>query len=102
MATGGAELRKSVQAEVLARAARRRGARSPRRPAQNGTGPVPGHRSLSASVRSLPPLAAPAASSPRPGATLLKRTVQRTVSWMVDPVYWQVNALREATIKALD
>ena len=53
-------------------------------------------------MRSLPPLAPPPPISGRPGATLLKRVVQRSVNWMVEPVYWQVNALRDATVRALD
>ena len=24
------------------------------------------------------------------------------LGWMVDPIYWQVNALRDATVRALD
>ena len=101
--TGGDDLRARVQAEVIARAARRRG--SVLTDASSGAGSAtagPAHRSLSTAVRSLPPLAAPVAVSARPGATLLKRVMQRAGGWMVDPVYWQVNALREATVKALD
>ena len=64
--------------------------------------PRPAHKSLSTSVRSLPPLSPPPPVSGRPGATLLKRAVQRGVGWMIDPVYWQVNALRDATVRALD
>jgi glycosyltransferase involved in cell wall biosynthesis len=105
----GDDLRERVQAEVRIRAARRRGGARPATLPGGGlsTGkasrdPIHGHRSLSTSVRSLPPLAAPAPLSDRPGATLAKRAIQRTVGWMVDPVYWQVNALREATVRALD
>lgn len=99
--SGGADLREQVQAEVRARAARRRG--GPVRPATlNGQATGNRHKSLSTSVRSLPPLAPPPPVSGRPGATLLKRVVQRGVGWMVDPVYWQVNALRDATVRALD
>ena len=100
--SGGADLRARVQAEVQARAAQRRGstitAMTP--PTRGSTSRS--RRSLSQSVRSLPPLAAPAAVSARPGATLAKRLVQKGVGWMVDPVYWQVNALREAAVRALD
>lgn len=97
---GGTDLRERVQAEVESRAAHQRGAM----PAAVGrhTNGVGAHHSLSVAVRSLPPLSPPAAVSGRPGATLVKRTVQRAVGWMVDPIYWQVNALRDATVKALD
>jgi glycosyltransferase involved in cell wall biosynthesis len=99
--SGGDDLRERVQAEVRARAARRRGVPL-RTAALNGHAAAAHHRSLSTSVRSLPPLAPPPPVSGRPGATLLKRVVQRGVGWMVDPVYWQVNALRDATVRALD
>ena len=99
--SGGPDLREHVQAEVRARAARRRG--GPVRAASlNGHAVRGRHKSLSTSVRSLPPLAPPPPISGRPGATLLKRVVQRSVNWMVEPVYWQVNALRDATVRALD
>jgi glycosyltransferase involved in cell wall biosynthesis len=97
--SSGDDLRERVQAEVRNSASRRRGG-PPSRGAQNGH--RVNSRSLSTSVRSLPPLAPPPPVSARPGATLLKRAVQRGIGWMVEPVYWQVNALREATVKALD
>ncbi len=99
--TGGDDLRALVQAEVRARAARRRGVPLSAT-TLNGHAAGGRHRSLSTSVRSLPPLAPPAPVSGRPGATLVKRMVQRGVGWLVDPVYWQVNALRDATVRALD
>jgi glycosyltransferase involved in cell wall biosynthesis len=99
--SGGDDLRQRVQAEVRSRAARRRGAPLRAR-GLNGHAATAHHRSLSTSVRSLPPLSPPPPVSGRPGATLLKRVVQRSVAWMVDPVYWQVNALRDATVRALD
>jgi glycosyltransferase involved in cell wall biosynthesis len=99
--SGGDDLRQRVQAEVRSRAARRRGAPVPAA-GRNGHAAAAHHRSLSTSVRSLPPLSPPPPVSGRPGATLLKRVVQRGVGWMVDPVYWQVNALRDATVRALD
>lgn len=99
----GADLREQVQASVVARAAARRGAPAGR-PAGRSAAPrgSAAGRSLSTSVRSLPPLAPPQAISARPGATLSKRIIRRAVGWLVDPVYWQVNALREATVRALD
>jgi glycosyltransferase involved in cell wall biosynthesis len=99
--SGGDDLRERVQAEVRARAARRRGVPL-RTAALNGHASGARHRSLSTSVRSLPPLSPPPPVSARPGATLLKRVVQRGVGWMIEPVYWQVNALRDATVRALD
>ena len=96
----GDDLRERVQVEVVARAARRRGAPLSAATPNRSSSAV--HRSLSTSVRSLPPLSPPPPISGRPGATLAKRTVQRAIGWMVDPIYWQVNALRDATVRALD
>lgn len=100
--SGGDDLRERVQAEVVQRAAQRRGSPLVKAGRPAGATGVAVHRSLSTTVRSLPPLAAPVAISARPGASLLKRVVQKGAGWMVDPVYWQVNALREATVRALD
>lgn len=98
----GDNLRSLVQTEVVSRAALRRGAPvlsiSPAGTARSSTS----SRSLSTRVRALPPLAPPAPISGRPGATLMKKLVQRAVGWLVDPIYFQVNALREVTVKALE
>lgn len=94
----GPELRERLQAEVVARAARRRGG-----PVRRLGGSARGrHASASAAVRSLPPLSPPAPVSERWGVTPVKRVVRRAAGWMLDPVYWQVNALRDRTIRALD
>jgi hypothetical protein len=99
----GEALRERLQEEVRARAARRRGGpvlptSAARRAAPGAGAPL----SLSAAVRSVPPLSPPAPVSARPGVSAVKRLVHRVAGWLVDPTYWQVNAVREATIRALD
>ncbi len=95
----GPDLMHDVQAVVEARASQRRGG-------PVSTGPVPrslgGPGAASAPVRALHPLTPAGALSHRPGATTAKRVVGRLVGWMVEPVYRQVNALRQSTIEALD
>lgn len=100
--TGGADLQRTVQAEVVARASRRRGGPVAVGTLTGSSGGRGAASSLSASVRSLPALSPPAAVSGRPGVTPVKRVVRRATSWLIDPLYWQVNALRERTIRALD
>lgn len=95
---GGERLQEQVQAQVVARATRRRGL-----PVRAGDGrlsaaPVP----ASLPLRRLPPLGPPPATSARPGVSLLKRLVRRATGWQVDPLVAQVNALRETTIQALE
>ena len=102
------EDRAAVQNAVVHRAAARRprGLLMGADPAAAGAadaGPgtaVPGEGS--AAVRRLPPLALPPIGSSRFMARLLKGVVRRLTGWEIDPVVWQVNALREATIAALD
>ncbi len=98
----GEDLRALVQAEVVSRAALRRGAPALRQSPGRAAVATQNSRSLSTRVRALPPLAPPAPISGRPGATLAKKLVQRAVGWLVDPIYFQVNALREVTVKALE
>ena len=95
---GGERLQEQVQAQVVARATRRRGL-----PVRAGDGrlsaaPIP----ASLPLRRLPPLGLPPATSARPGVSLLKRLVRRATGWQVDPLVAQVNALRETTIQALE
>jgi glycosyltransferase involved in cell wall biosynthesis len=101
---GPGPLRDRIQAAVVARAARRRGAAVTTVPAGPAAArPVtslPG--TGSGRVRQLHPLAPPALSSGRPGATSAKRLIRRLTGWETDPIVWQVNALRDATIAALD
>jgi mannosyltransferase OCH1-like enzyme len=44
----------------------------------------------------------PAPISARPGVSLLKQLVRRATAWQVEPLVAQVNALRQATIEALE
>jgi glycosyltransferase involved in cell wall biosynthesis len=96
--SGGADLREQVQAEVIARAALRRGGPV----SQTTTTSSSAVRSVSTPVRAVPPLAVPAPVSARVGATTAKRLVFRSTRWLIDPLIWQVNAVRDATIRALD
>jgi glycosyltransferase involved in cell wall biosynthesis len=93
----GERLRERVQEQVVARATRRRGL-----PVRvDGDGPtLARHGSLP--LQRLPPLGVPAPTSAKPGVSLLKRLVRRATAWQVDPLVAQVNALREATIQALE
>jgi glycosyltransferase involved in cell wall biosynthesis len=93
--------RLAIQQEVLARAASRRGAQPLRsRPAAPEGAFAPSKSS--APVRRLPPLALPRPTSTRVSARVIKQGVRRLTAWETDPVVWQLNALREATIRALD
>ena len=92
-------LRERVQEQVVARATRRRGL--PVRTARDGR-PAAVTGQLSLPLRRLPPLGPPPATSARPGVSLLKRLVRRATGWQVDPLVAQLNALREATIQALE
>jgi len=94
----GERLRERVQEQVVARARKRRGA--PAQAGASGASAPPGRAGLP--LRRLPPLAAPAPVSARPGVSLLKRFVRRATAWQIDPLVAQVNALREVTIQALE
>lgn len=56
----------------------------------------------SALVRRLPPLRLPAPVSPRPGATPLKRVVQRLTRWELEPIVQQVNDLQRLVAETLE
>ena len=94
----GERLRERIQAQVVARATRSRGL--PARVAGDGLPVLPGHASQP--LQRLPPLGVPAPTSARPGVSLLKRLVRRVTAWQTDPLVAQVNALRQATIEALE
>jgi glycosyltransferase involved in cell wall biosynthesis len=94
----GPDLRERVQAEIVARAAIRRGGPVVATGAGTRSAPV----SLSAPLRAVPPIATPAPVSARWGATSAKRVVAKATGWLFDPVLWEINALREATIRSLD
>jgi glycosyltransferase involved in cell wall biosynthesis len=93
----GERLRERVQEQVVARATRLRGL--PVR--ADGDGPILA-RHASLPLQRLPPLGVPAPTSAKPGVSRLKRLVRRATAWQVDPLVAQVNALREATIQALE
>ncbi len=93
--TAGANMRDLVQEQVTVRAARLRGG-----PLEINAGTVASQTTQALS--SLSPLTLPPAASRRPGFSLLKRLVQRATAWESDPLVDQVNALRAATIQALE
>jgi glycosyltransferase involved in cell wall biosynthesis len=93
----GERLRERVQEQVVARATRLRGL-----PVRGGGDRPIVTRHASLPLQRLPPLGLPAPTSARPGVSLLKRLVRRSTAWQVDPLVAQVNALREATIQALE
>jgi glycosyltransferase involved in cell wall biosynthesis len=93
----GERLRERVQDQVVRRATEARGL-----PVRSGRAATASAPQASVPLRRLPPLGLAAPISARPGASLLKRIVRRATAWQVDPLVAQVNALREATIQALD
>ncbi len=101
--------RAAVQAAVAERAAARRpGGLLPASSADvDGGAPADPRRGQnaverSATLRRLPPLALPSPASTRFSARLVKGVVRRLTGWEIDPLVWQVNAVREATIAALE
>jgi glycosyltransferase involved in cell wall biosynthesis len=95
----GEPLRERIQEQVVARATRSRGL--PVRMGGDGLSVMP-PRHASLPLQRLPPLGVPAPISARPGISLLKRLVRRATAWHVEPLVAQVNALRQATIEALE
>ncbi len=85
--------RETVMAEVRERAARDR---------LTADGALAGRRRASLPLRKVPPLAAAAPTSSRPGAGLLKRAQRRLTAWQLDPLITQVNRLRDAAIETAD
>jgi glycosyltransferase involved in cell wall biosynthesis len=104
----GEALRERIQQEVTSRAGRRRGpipvTSDPVNSGVPGSpqGPAAGARRPSQTVQRLAPLVLPPPVSRRPGFSFLKRVVRGATAFEVDPLVDQVNALREATIKALE
>lgn len=98
--SAGPDLQARVQAEVVRRAALHRTPADPAAPGPPVTGP-PG-TAASEPVRRLPPYALPSPTSARPFASTGKRVIGRLVDWQLRPLAHQVNALRQATIEALD
>jgi glycosyltransferase involved in cell wall biosynthesis len=93
----GERLRERIQEQVVARATRLRGL-----PVRVGGERPIVTRHASLPLERVPPLGLPTPISARPGVSLLKRLVRRATAWQVDPLVAQVNALREATIQALE
>ncbi|PZS00292.1 MAG: hypothetical protein DLM67_01880 [Candidatus Nephthysia bennettiae] len=91
----GEDLRDRVQREVASRAAR--GRKAP----QAGQGLAATARP-SLAVQRVAPLMLPPPVSRRPGFAFVKRLVRVATAFEVDPLVEQVNALREATIRALE
>ncbi len=93
----------AVQGEVRRRAAQRRGV-AVVRPGTAPTTAVPAATGLrlSTPVRRLPPAHTPAPTSSRLGVSAVKRLVQRLTDWQVRPLVQDVDALRTATVRALE
>ncbi len=98
-AVDGVPLRDLVQEQVRARAATHRGARPGARGGRAGSAAV---AALSAPLRRVPPLVLPSVASSRSSATLVKRVVQRLTAWQLEPMIREVNALRAATVEAVE
>lgn len=56
----------------------------------------------SAPLRRVPALQLPAPVSPRPGATPLKRVIQRLTRWELEPLVRQINELQRAAVESLE
>lgn len=91
--------RATIQAEVEERATAARGGVGSGRTWSGSGGERP---ALSAPVRRIGPITAPAPVSARPGVSLVKRIVRRVIYWEIEPLTDQVNRLQRATADALD
>ncbi|MGH7687390.1 MAG: glycosyltransferase family 4 protein [Candidatus Dormibacteria bacterium] len=94
-----------VEDEVRSRAAAERRALFPSD--RNGAAPPTSTNGtaltgVSARLRRLPPLQLPAPESPRPGATPLKRLIQRLTRWQLEPIVHQVNELQRVVASTLE
>jgi glycosyltransferase involved in cell wall biosynthesis len=91
--------RDRIQAEIEERATAARGGAASGRTwtGSDGRGPA-----LSAQVRRIGAITAPAPVSARPGVSLVKRLIRRTIYWEIEPITDQVNRLQRATADALD
>lgn len=95
-------LRERVQAQVRSRAAALRGPMSPAVSQAQGSAPIRAAGKASAPLRRLAPVGRPAPTSARPLAGILKRGVRRLTAWEIDPLVDQVNALRAASVQAVE
>jgi glycosyltransferase involved in cell wall biosynthesis len=91
--------RARIQTEIEARATAARGGVGSGRTWASAGGERP---SLSAPVRRLGTITAPAPVSERPGVSLVKRLIRRVIYWEIEPITEQVNRLQKATADALD
>ena len=97
------DLRQVVQAQVLGRAAARRGGRPVVRLQHGPAGAAAKERSaVTAPLRRLPALHSPVVASSSFVGGAVKRVVRRLTGWQIDPLLWQVNALQTATTQALE
>lgn len=101
----GIALHRQVQEQVRARAAaagsRRPGGSTSTRDTTS-TGDAVTARRASAALRRLPPAGPAHPTSARPFASTLKRVVRKATAWQTNPLIDQVNALRAASIEAVE
>jgi glycosyltransferase involved in cell wall biosynthesis len=91
--------RDRIQTEIEARATAARGGAASGRTWSTAAGERP---ALSAPIRRIGAITAPAPVSARPGVSLVKRLIRRTIYWEIEPISDQVNRLQRATADALD
>lgn len=91
--------RARVQEEIEARATAARGGAASGRTWSTAAGERP---ALSAPIRRIGAISAPAPVSARPGVSLVKRIIRRVIYWEIEPISDQVNRLQRATADALD
>jgi glycosyltransferase involved in cell wall biosynthesis len=96
------DLRERIQHEVRVRAAALRGPSAAPLTVTGASAPVRRGGQASAPLRRLPAVGRPAETSARPLVGLVKRAIRRLTAWEIDPVVDQVNALRAATVQAVE
>lgn len=101
---GGPDLRVAVQRQISRRAAGARGSRivTTGAGAQLPDDAVLAAGAISAPVRRVAQLQLPTTTSTRSSATFVKGVVRRLTAWQLEPVVGEVNALRAATVEALE
>jgi len=99
-----ADLRARVQSEVVRRAVGARGTRLGGAVAAGTVDPdtAAAASRASAPVRRVANLELPAPTSGRSSAAFVKRLVRRLTAWELEPVVGEINALRAATVEALE
>ena len=100
----GVDLHARVQEQVRIRAARARGSRA--WSGASGTAPAAGQlakvSAATAPLRRVPVAALPPTSSGRSSSALVKRAVRRLTAWQLEPLVGEINALRTASIEAVE